>query len=175
MKIFLFYFAITGWVLACLAHLLTLAGFNVFAEVPFIWILHIGIFVVFVPAIFFLNKNEEFQAYQQAKKERRKAASGLVSIVFKGVPQWLKIMVFGSFFYAILNFFLFASSQDGTPALQDGQYILHNHGKFIKNITEQEYNDYKANELRGFSGHWLLFYGLAAAILFPFKKQENNE
>lgn len=62
------------------------------------------------------------------------------------------------------------SSQPGSPEIQDGQYILQNHGKLIRTITEQEYHHYKANEVRGFSGHWLIFYGFSAALLYPFGK-----
>jgi hypothetical protein len=40
----------------------------------------------------------------------------------------------------------------------------------MRNITEQEYHHYKAATIRGFSGHWVAFYGLAAAVLYPFKR-----
>jgi len=74
-------------------------------------------------------------------------------------------------FYAFVNFLLFMTMQNGTPAFKDGQYYLHNHGKLIRNITEQEYHHFKANLLRGFSGHWIAFYGIAAAVLYPFKQK----
>ena len=167
----LFFFAIAGWLLGLTAHLFSLADINVAAYIPFIWVLHVGIFVVWLPTIFALSKNKELQAYQQSKK----SGFGAFKIIFKHTPTWLMVLVIGSFIYAILNFILFASSQIGTPEMQDGQYILQNRGQFIKTITEQEYHQYKANELRGFSGHWLAFYGFAAAALFPFNKKAKEE
>ena len=59
----------------------------------------------------------------------------------------------------------------GVPDIWEGQYVLHNHGTLIRNITEQEYTAYKAAEVRGFSGHWLAFYGIATALLYPFNKE----
>jgi hypothetical protein len=62
-----------------------------------------------------------------------------------------------------------------TPGIQNGQYILHNHGQFVRNLTEKEYHHYQANTLRGFSGHWIAFYGMAMAVLYPFNKQVDND
>jgi hypothetical protein len=83
----------------------------------------------------------------------------------------MKIALFwAGFYYAIVNFLVFMFSDPGTPAIKDGQYYLHTHGQWIRNITEQEYHHYKAATIRGFSGHWVAFYGLAAAVLYPFKR-----
>lgn len=56
----------------------------------------------------------------------------------------------------------------GSIGIRDGQYILHSHGKLIRTITEQEYHLAQANEARGFSGHWIAFYGIAMVIWYPF-------
>jgi hypothetical protein len=174
MKKFLFYFAITGWIMGLIVHLLSVADYDVTKKIPFVWILHIGIFVVWLPTILTLRNNEELKAYQQAAKEKQKNPIVLMKIIFRQAPTWLSIIAAGGFFYAFINFMLFMASQDGVPSIKDGQFILHNHGQLIKTLTEQEYNHYKANEVRGFSGHWLAFYGVAAAILFPFKRQATN-
>ena len=60
-------------------------------------------------------------------------------------------------------------SQPGTPEIRDGQYILQNHGHLVKTVTESEYYHYLANQTRAFSGHWIMFYGIAAAVLFQTK------
>ncbi|WP_146193491.1 hypothetical protein [Flavobacterium sediminis] len=172
MKKKLFYFAIAGWTSGLMVHLLSLAKINVTETIPFIWVLHIGIFVVWIPVIFELNKNEEFKKYQQLRRQNSVKPFSLFKIIFKETPTWLVVIAIGGFFYAVLNFMLFTSSQPGVPDFINDQYVLQNHGKLIKVITEQEYHHYKANELRGFSGHWLAFYGMAAAILFPFNKSE---
>ena len=175
MKKFLFYFAITGCTLGLIVHLLSLADYDITDKVPFVWVLHMGIFVVWLPVVLDLKKNEELKAYQQSGMMNRMNPVGFFKIIFKQTPTWLTVIAIGGFFYAFVNFMLFMASQHGTPDIRDGQYILHNHGQLIKTLTEQEYHHYKANEVRGFSGNWLAFYGLAAAVLFPFNRQPTNE
>jgi len=70
---------------------------------------------------------------------------------------------------------LFAISQSGVPDIKNEQYILQNHGQLIRILTEQEYHHYKANEVRGFSGHWIAFYGIAMAVLFPNGRQNESD
>ena len=175
MKKILFYFAVTGWTLGLIVHLLSLADLDVTDKVPFVWILHIGIFVVWLPTVLELKKNKELKAYQQSGMLNRMNPLGFFKIIFQQTPTWLTIIAIGGFFYAGINFIMFMNSQHGVPEIKDGQYILSNHGQLIKTLTEQEYHHYKANEVRGFSGHWILFYGVAAAILFPFNRQTTNE
>jgi hypothetical protein len=175
MKKVLFYFAVTGWILGLIVHLLSLADFDITDKVPSVWFLHLGIFVVWLPTVLDLKKNEELKAYQQSGMLDRMNLLGFFKIIFRQTPIWLTIIAIGGFFYAIINFMLFVTSQLGVPDIKDGQYVLHNHGQLIKTLTEQEYHHCKANELRGVSGHWLAFYGIAVAVLFPFYKQTTNE
>lgn len=175
MKKFLFYFAVMGWTLGLIVHLLSLADFDITDKVPFIWVLHIGVFVVWFPTVLDLKKNEELKAYQQSRMLNKMNPFEFFKIILRQTPTWLTIIAVGGFFYAFINFMLFMTSQIGVPDIKDGQYILHNHGQLIKTLTEQEYHQYKANEVRGFSGHWLAFYGVAAAVLFPFNRQTTNQ
>ncbi len=174
MKSFLFYFAVTGWILGLIVHLLSITDFDITDKVPFVWALHIGVFIVGVPTVIDLKKNEELVEYQQSGMLNRINPFEFSKIMFRYTPTWLTIIAIGGFFYTIINFMLFMNSYPGAPDVKNGQYILHNHGRLIKTLTEQEYHHYKANEVRVFSGHWLAFYGLAAAVLFPhwFKPRE---
>ncbi len=172
MKQILFYFAITGWTLGLIVHFLSIAEYNAAEKFPFIWLLHIGIFIVWLPAVLILTKNEELKAFRQSSSLKQLNPIAASKIFFGQTPSWLTIIAVAGFFYAIINFVLFmTSSHMGIPDIKNGQYILHDHGKLIKTLTEQEYYHYKANEVRFFSGHWLMFYGLAAAVLFPYNKQ----
>jgi hypothetical protein len=174
MKKFLFYFAVAGWTSGLLVHLLSLADIDVADKVPFVWILHIGVFVVWLPTILALRNNEELKAYRQPGMRNQRNPLKFFRILFRQTPTWLAILAIGGFVYAVVNFMMFMGSQPGVPDLKDGQYVLHNHGQLIRTLTEQEYQHYKANEVRGFSGHWLAFYGFAAAILFPFRQPAEN-
>ena len=157
-----------GWILGLSVHMLSLADIDVTAKVPFVWLLHVGIFVVWIPVILELKKNKELQEYQQSGTPNRMNSMKFFEIVFNETPSWMTTIVVAGFFYAFVNFILFSISQSGTPNIIGGQFVLQNHGQLIKTLTEQEYHHYKANELRGFSGHWIAFYGVATAILYKF-------
>ncbi|MEX6690173.1 hypothetical protein QTN47_21870 [Danxiaibacter flavus] len=137
-------------------------------KVPFIWLLHIGVFVVWIPAILKLRKNEEFNEFQKSGILMRGNPVAFFKLVFKNTPTWLTIIALAGFFYATANSALFATGQPGVPGIQNGHYVLQNHGQVIKTLTEQQYHHYKANEARGFSGHWIAFYGIGMAMLFPY-------
>jgi hypothetical protein len=168
MKKYLFYFALAGWVLGLTVHILSLANIDVTEKVPFVWLLHVGIFIVWLPVVFSLKENQKLKEHQQSGMSNRMNPFSSFKIIFRDTPTWLSIIAITGFFYAFINFILFMTSQEGTPSIKEGQYVLHNHGQIIKTISEQEYHHFKANEVRGFSGHWILFYGVAAAVLFKY-------
>jgi hypothetical protein len=162
----LFYFTLAFWTASLIAHLSSIADFDLIEKFPFVWFLHIGIFIVIITAIFVLRKLPEMQDQQVRSNPVR-----VFKTLTKGTPYWLIAIAVVGLIYAGINFSLFATSQIGSPEIENGQYILQVHGQFIKTITEQEYHHYQANIVRGFSGHWLAFYGIGLALLYPFKNR----
>jgi hypothetical protein len=63
---------------------------------------------------------------------------------------------------------------EGSPDIIDGKYVLENHGTLIRELSEVEYFKLRANEIRGFSGHWMVFYSLSMGILWPKDRMSNN-
>jgi hypothetical protein len=172
MNKYIFYLAVTGWTLGLIVHFTSVFGIDVTEQVPYVWFLHLGIFVVWIPTILYLNKNEELKTFKESGMLNQMNPFGFYKIVFKQTPNWLAVIAVGGIFYAFANFMLFMGSEIGTPDIEGKKYILHNHGQLIKTITEHEYHHYKANEVRGFSGYWIAFYGLAMAILYPFSRPQ---
>ena len=84
-----------GLILSLWVHLGAVMGRRV-APAAFFWGLHIGIFVVWFPAI--------FVAKQLVGNVNRK---DLWKVVLKGTPDWVRYMVYGFFGYAVVNFALF--------------------------------------------------------------------
>lgn len=174
MKKRFFFAAIVGWALGLLVHLLAIFEINAAEISPYAWLLHAGIFIVWVPAILIQRKEKALQPLQDAAITKGFSPVAKFKVHFKNTPRWLIIIAFAGLYYAFFNFFLFMYNQGYTPDIKNGQYILHSHGQLIQTITRQEYNHYKANALRGFSGHWIAFYGMAMAMLYPFGGQEDN-
>ncbi len=67
--------------------------------------------------------------------------------LLRGFPPWMRIMVIGLLAYAVLNFALFVSDALGD---REGELVV----------------------LRGFSGHWMVFYGLACAVLYSYRNTD---
>jgi hypothetical protein len=157
MNRFLGFAALTGLVLSAIAHVCALAGIDVAERVPSVWLLHIGTFLVFFPFVFSSRKvlgKRPSLADMRALVPGRVYAVGLVI-----------------FIYAIINFMLFAAAtQGGNPVIEAGQYVLKNHGRLVRELSFAEYEALKANELRGFSGHWLFFYFVPFAYFMFGKK-----
>ena len=125
--------AIVGFILSVAAHLSAIAGL----PIPFghaVWVLHIGIFVVWLPTV--------LVAYRLTRGAKRK---DLWKVALVGCPTWMRMALYGIFGYAILNFVLFMATTAGHP---------------------QPRGDAPPEVVRGFSGHWMVFYGAAFATLY---------
>lgn len=64
-------------------------------------------------------------------------------MALSGCPAWMKYMTYGFFIYAFVNFVIFTA------------------GSALHPLPEQS----GANALRGFSGHWMVFYSAGLAVL----------
>ncbi len=167
MRKLFFVFAAIFWVISLSVHLAALiCDYDASGSFPFVWLLHIGIFAVWLPTVFILRDDADFQELKKNSSFGVAKHIKFIKSIFKKRPTWMMVLAIFGFAYAFINFLLFAMSQPGTPGIRDGQYILQNHGQLIKTLTEAEYNHYLANVMRGFSGHWIAFYGMAAVALF---------
>ena len=139
-----------GFLAALAVHAFALSGIAVQDIWPTVWALHIGVFVVFIPAAFYLRKHSD---------ENDPVA------LFRGLPTWAGLALVALFVYAFLNFFVSLSKTAGaTPELRDGRYVLHNKGSVVREITKEEYTAGRAAQARLFSGHWLLFYSIPVGV-----------
>ena len=139
MQLALFVFmalAASGFVLSIAAHVTALLGL-----VPpigqAVWLLHIGIIVVWMPTVFLTRRVARGERRQDVRK-----------VLWSGCPRWMQRMWFVLVPYVVLNFVYFiATSAD------------HRHRS---NVID-------AATLRGFSGHWMIFYGAAFMTLYSVR------
>ena len=98
------------------------------------WLLHIGIFIVWIPTVL---------VSQRLTREYR--AKDFWKATLRGAPPWMRRMVYVFGVYALVNFAIFILSDKphdvGGPNLPP---VI----------------------LRGFSGHWMVFYSAAMATLY---------
>jgi hypothetical protein len=151
-------FAFTGFFISLIVHLTTFFGIDPARHVPGVWVLHLGIFIVFIPMLFVqgLTRKKDFWPK-----------------FFAPMPHWAQYTIKAFFAYAAINFVLFFFlSKGGVPDVRDGKYVLHSHGNVIRELSEEEYESQNAYVVRGFSGHWMIFY-LVPALYFWYRKDES--
>jgi hypothetical protein len=131
--------AAIGLALSLWVHIGALAGKRVAPEYYF-WMLHIGIFAVWFPAV--------FVSIRRVGNTNRK---DYWKVVLKGSPDWMRYMAYGFFGYAFLNFVVF----------------------WLQSVNGSEGPNTSPVVWRGFSGHWMLFYSAALAILYSAAADAN--
>jgi hypothetical protein len=159
-------FAFLGFGTSLIVHLITFLGFNVSQYVPWVWVLHLGIFVVYFPMMF----APVMWGFRRHFWRR----------FFAPMPPLARYMGYGFFAYAIINFVIFfAFTKEGSPDIREGKYILHTDGRVenqrvIRELSKEEYDLRMDRILRGFSGHWMIFY-LIPALYFWFPRKGEQE
>jgi hypothetical protein len=94
-------------------HFGAVAGKKVAPE-PFFWMLHVGIFVVWFPAVLVANR-----------RVGKSSPRNYWDVVFRDSPAWFKYAVYGFLGYAVVNFLIFISQApngkefpgEGTPVV----------------------------------------------------------
>lgn len=123
--------------------------------------------IVHISSIFGIDLSEDYPAvwglhvaailimfpaiFSVRKKSNTKSAKG----IFQGTPKYLFILSVVCFVYAFLNFFLI----------------------FTLNFAAGNATDVDATTMRAFSGHWMLFYAVAMAMMIkkPVDEQEQYQ
>ncbi len=154
---------LAGW--SCLAaavlavslvvHASTLLGIDPQTKWPGVMFIHVAIFPPFLAAIYC------------SWRPGRPSGEGQ-SQAFDRAPRWLRIMSGAFFVYALVNFALFMvlSQGGGVPDQRDGKYVLHSHGKVLRELSEAEYHQQRAYEVRGSASHWMMFACAALTLLW---------
>lgn len=167
LKPFLFSFALAGFLASVAIHASTFQGWYFGQSGKMLMgLMHIGVFVAFIPSVLLLaaRRKEKYGSPAPRLTYRQQ-----LDLLFGGLPLWPRVLFLLLLFYALANFFL--NMPAGGPSINDGQYVLSNHGKILKVLTEAEYYQAKTHELRGFSGHWIAFYYFAVLVLVSRKSE----
>jgi hypothetical protein len=149
-----------------------------------VWPLHIGAIIVFGMMVISLARDQKkkrsarrpgesyFTWLSNSKSENQKYLAEII----RSTPIILRILCITVFIYTMINFALFIKhSEGGGPSEENGRYYLTSHGRIIRELSEQEYHRFCLYELRGFSGHWILFSLLPTVYFLTIRKDRNIE
>ena len=165
-----FYIATLGYIISLVLYGLTFNDVDA-QQLALYWPLTIGMMAIWLMAILKLKASEELKAL---KKEGGFKLMAFLKTAFKGTPVWMSVIAGISFIFAIVNIHMLMSSSPGVPAIIDGEYVMQNHGSILQKLTEQEYKHELAIKARMSMGHFLAFFGVGTAILWPDKNGEIN-
>ena len=113
--------AAIGFAIALVVHCLTFAQVDVQANYPFVWLLHLGCFLVFIP----------FAFTTRSELGPKPSFSQLRAVL----PGWAGILLICVFAYAIVNFgLLILHTEGGSPSESNGAFVLQSHGKVIRQL-----------------------------------------
>jgi len=123
--------------------------------------LHIGIFVLLLPM---------YAAEYSSVRQRTFFWKGFT----QGMPKWIvpsiKLL---SLFFAVHFVLFLTQSHASAPEIKDGKYVLSDHGRIVRALTQSEYFRLKGAELRLFATGWMFFYFVPTAYWwFPRTRQE---
>ncbi|MDB5137515.1 MAG: hypothetical protein JWP37_4118 [Mucilaginibacter sp.] len=152
----LFYIAAVGWLCALYINLYALQGVDLSAKYYTVWLLHAGVFFVWIPAVLELRKNEEWKQLRSNSRSNAIRPFGFYRILLKGVPAWLTMLFYGCLIYTFCSFIYFNFNLSG--------FINTRHQ--VSEITARQKD---VNTISLFSAVWLFFYCTAATILYPYK------
>ncbi len=141
--------AAIGLLLSIIVHISSFAGFIPLGK--YSWGLHVGAIVIWFPAVLAMMANLKGQLFKLDWKEAF-ILNPFRHRFFKGCPKWMIILTSLVFIYGILNFVIFMGFEKSTG---------------FESIDT-------AQMLRGFSGHWMIFYSAAMSILYSSMWQFEN-
>lgn len=149
-----FYSAVTLCFISVVVHILSMAGWNIYDIAPQIWLLHIGIFIIWIPLILFQLLNSKVEWWKTKRQKQFPA----------GTPRLYQILalVFNYYAIAIFVWFAYSYATKGTPKELQSGYFFNNHGDLTE-VLSTEYHKAKSMELAMFSAVWCLFYFRAIA------------
>lgn len=107
----------------------------------------------------------QYQAkYHCTRAEAEEWMNGHFHQWIAGWPPWLR---WAPVAFLAVNGVVFAwHLREGGPEWEDGGFVIANHGRIIRVITEEEYKVLSAQELRGASAFWSTFFVLATLFHF---------
>ena len=111
MRAFLFCLAILGLCVSVAVHVATFCGIDPQQVYPWVWMLHVGIFSIWFPAILFTNR----RVLTLPKSEQRAA-------MMSGTPRMMRAVLGPLFAYTAFNFFftIFVLQGGHSPKIRDG-------------------------------------------------------
>lgn len=156
--------AFLGLIGCLVIHALTFSSTDLGWLSPAANFLFIAVFLIWLETVFFIIKVSE--------KDRKL----FWLTATRNAPFWSKAVVIVIVTYCFLNFFLLLGRlNEGSPEVKEGKKVLDYKGRTVRELTNEEFRQLQSYELRLLSGHTMVFYAVAAIVLYSGTKEKNKE
>ena len=157
MRLFLGVVVLVATLLAGAIHVASIYGIDTEAQVPAVWVFHIGAIVaIWLAFAFGLPKGRSWKTLSSA---------------FVLVPIWARVLIVAALINCLVNFALVLPQTDsGLPEQRGGRYVFNNHG-VIRDVSEAEYHAKRALIVRGFSSVWFYLYLVSSLYLLTARRE----
>ena len=160
--------ALVIFTISALAHILTFIPALAISMTQ-TWWLHLatmGIFFAMILSSVSLQKRARLNVDDGTSARKRSNRYQLA--LMKMAPVRFRFLVVILFVYALVNFgAMMINTEGATPAFENEVYFLHHRGDHVRDLTLGEYNRMRAFQVRGFSGHWMIF-SVVAMVYFRY-------
>lgn len=89
----------------------------------------------------------------------------LLKSLFGEAPNLVIIVAIATYIYG--SYYGWTYNFEGITGIIDGKLVLHDHGQIIRELSNDEFLQYKADEIRLKTSNSLIFYAIGTCILFP--------
>jgi hypothetical protein len=153
--------AALGLLISIAANVSTFFGVEPMHRWPYIWLLHLGLFVVFIPSFSVQSQHGNQTPFRWRD-------------VFGGVPGWMRWMLVSLALYAPVSGLAFAivCGSGGPTKEADGTYAMTSHGRILRTLTADEYHRASGYEFRFMSAWWIMFYSISLALLVSARSRQ---
>lgn len=107
MKKIFCYVAGLGFLLGLIVHIVSLFEIYLGEKIPFIWALHVGIFIVWLPAVL------EFRKIRELKQPGFVNPFKSLGIIFNNAPKFVIILLIVVFFFSLYGWTRWSSWHNG--------------------------------------------------------------
>ena len=146
--------AALGLLISIAANVSTFFGVEPMHRWACIWLLHLGIFFVFIPAATIQSHHGNQRPFRWRE-------------VFGVLPAWMRWMSVCLIIYATVSAVAFGilCGSGGPSKEPDGTYAMSSHGRILRTLTADEYHRASGYEFRFMSSGWIMFYSISLVLL----------
>src|SRR6266511_1224446 len=105
----------------------------------------------------FIAMTAHWSLFDRTIRQRVRSEGEAEPWLLRRVPRWVWTVLGALFVYALASTAAYFATNEGRADIVKGKYVLTTHGRVVREVSEQEWQDARRLQVRGVSGLWLVF------------------